>query len=124
MSVSGSPVVSGNTNYATGAADNVYLPGGKTITVGTLAAGASIGVTTEVAPTAYAPVTITSGASAGDGDHFFGDASGVSVTMWPVWKSRTAQQSETTCPAKPQAMRSVSIKSALLPQQGSPFVRL
>ena len=52
------------------------------------------------------------------------EASGESVTMWPVWKSRTAQQSETTCPAKPHAERSVSTKSDLLPQQGSPFVRL
>ena len=52
------------------------------------------------------------------------DSSGVAVTMWPVWKSRTAQQSETTWPTKPQALRSVSTSRARLPQQGSPLVRL
>ena len=80
MAVSGGAFVSGNVNSA-GAASNVYLPDGKVLAVGSLSSAASVGVTTETAPTAYAPVTITSGASAGDGDHFFGDASGVSVDM-------------------------------------------
>ena len=80
MAVSGGAFVSGNVNSA-GAASNVYLPDGKVLAVGSLSSAASVGVTTETAPTAYAPVTITSGASAGDEGHFFSDASGVSVDM-------------------------------------------
>ena len=52
------------------------------------------------------------------------DSWGVRVTMWPVWKSRTAQQSDTTCPAKPQASRRMSRSRVTLPQQGSPLVLL
>ena len=80
MAVSGGAFVSGNVNSA-GAASNVYLPDGKVLAVGSLSSAASVGVTTETAPTAYAPVTITSGASAGDEGHFFSDASGVFVDM-------------------------------------------
>ena len=76
--VSGVSVVSGNTN-AVGAANNVYLPSGKTIAVDGLSAGASIGVTTEEEPTSSSPVAFATGATAGDETHFKSDDSGCHV---------------------------------------------
>ena len=72
FTVSGNPVVSGNTN-SVGAADNVYLTDGTTISVNGLSAGASIGVTTEFEPSVGNSVVITSGAAAGDDRHFSSD---------------------------------------------------
>ena len=51
------------------------------------------------------------------------DSAALAVTLWPVWKSRMAQQSETKWPSKPQSPRSFSIRKRLA-QQGSPLVRL
>jgi len=72
FTVSGSPVIYGNTD-SEGAASNVYLPSGCSIAVDGLSANASIGVTTEVAPTLSNPVTFTTGAAVGDEARFFGD---------------------------------------------------
>jgi hypothetical protein len=66
FTVSGSPVVSGNTN-SVGEANNVYLSIGRTIAVRNLTAGASIGVI------ASGPVNIATGAVAGDIQYFFSD---------------------------------------------------
>ena len=78
FTVSGSPVVSGSTN-SVGAANNVYLYSGRTITVNGLSDGARIGVTTKTTPTASAPVTFATGASARDERYFFSDVSGFVV---------------------------------------------
>jgi hypothetical protein len=78
FAVSGSPVVSGNATYS-GAANNVWLCDGQTIAVSNLADGASIGVTTELAPSAVRSITITTGAAAGDAKYFFSDSSAYSV---------------------------------------------
>jgi hypothetical protein len=78
FTVSGSPVVADNTNLA-GMASNVYLPSGKAIAVNGLSTGASVGVTTENAPTASTPVTIATGASAGYETCFFSDDSSYNV---------------------------------------------
>ena len=78
FTVSGSPVVADNTNLA-GMASNIYLPPGKAIAVNGLSTGASVGVTTENAPTASTPVTIAVGASAGDETCFFSDDSSYNV---------------------------------------------
>ena len=80
MTVSGSPVVSGNTLSA-GAANNVYLEDGATIAVGALAADASIGVTTAIAPSDGHPVVFTSGAATDDAPYFFSDDDGCFVGM-------------------------------------------
>ncbi len=72
MTVSGTSVISGNTN-STGVADNVHLLDGNTIALGELAAGASIGVTTETMPTEGSPVTIATGATAADVAYFTSD---------------------------------------------------
>ena len=80
MTVSGSPVVSGNVLSAGGAA-NVFLEDGATIAVGALAAGASIGVTTATAPTDGHPVVFTSGAATGDVPRFFCDDGDLFVGM-------------------------------------------
>ena len=72
FTVSGSPVVYGNTN-SVGAANNVYLPNGCSIAVDGLSADASIGVTTEDAPAVYSPIAFATGADAGDETRFFGD---------------------------------------------------
>ena len=78
FTVSGTPVVFGNTN-SVGAANNVDLRSEYTITVDGLSAGASIGVTTATAPAESSPVTFASGASAGDKARFFSDVSGFVV---------------------------------------------
>jgi putative cell wall-binding protein len=65
------------TNSASGGVtDNVYLPSDKTITCSTetpLTSGASIGVTTQTAPTQAAPVDITGGDSAVYSGYFTSD---------------------------------------------------
>ena len=54
--ISGNPVVTGN-KAPNGNEMNVYLPGGKTVLVtGAMTSGASVGITTETAPTAGNPV--------------------------------------------------------------------
>ena len=68
--VSGSPVVSCNTNSA-GAANNVYLRSRCLIALNGLSTGASIGVTTESTPTS--PIAFATGASADDEAYFFSD---------------------------------------------------
>ena len=50
----GAPVVQGNT--VSGKANNVYLPSGRTLTVGAMTDGAAIGVMTEKVPAVDAPV--------------------------------------------------------------------
>ena len=45
------------------------------------------------------------------------DSTGPSVTMWPVWKSLMAQQSEVTWPSKCHLSRRISFSRVLLPQQ-------
>ena len=72
MNVWGSPVVAGNTN-AVGAASNVSLTSERPISILELEAGASIGVTTRIAPEADAPVAIAYGAGTGDRRFFFSD---------------------------------------------------
>ena len=78
FSVSGSPVVSCSTN-SVGTANNVYLKSGDRISVGGLSTGASLGVTTEDAPTVSSPVAFATGAAAGDAAHFFSDKSAFAV---------------------------------------------
>ena len=77
LTVSGRVVVSGNTNDV-GAASNVYLDEGV-IAVSNLTAGAYIGVATYPAPETNSPVTIATGALAGDEAHFFSDDPGCHV---------------------------------------------
>ncbi|MDO4797692.1 MAG: MBG domain-containing protein [Coriobacteriales bacterium] len=86
FAVSGTPVVADNTKD--GQACNVLLPTGKTIAVvGTLADGASVGVTPEVLPTAASPVvTFTAGyGSSNPGvfptKYFFSDAGRADVSV-------------------------------------------
>ena len=56
LCISGNPVVTGN-KAPNGNEMNVYLPGGKTVLVtGAMTDGASVGITTETAPTAGNPV--------------------------------------------------------------------
>ncbi|MBQ6288565.1 MAG: InlB B-repeat-containing protein [Clostridia bacterium] len=56
FNISGNPVVTGN-KAPNGNEINVYLPRGKTVNVtGTMTGGASVGITTETAPTAGNPV--------------------------------------------------------------------
>ena len=80
VTVSGSPVVSGNTN-SVGAAKNVYLRSGNTISVRDLSAGATIGVGTETAPAASEPVAFALNAEAGDEAYFFSDNSSCHVEL-------------------------------------------
>ena len=54
LNLSGAPVVQGNT--VSGKANNVYLPSGRTLTVGAMTDGAAIGVMTEKVPAEDAPV--------------------------------------------------------------------
>ena len=75
IAISGSPVVFGNTN-SVGAVNNVFLANRNPVAVSGLSAGASIGVTTSVNPTATTPVTFATGASAGDAAYFFSDIFG------------------------------------------------
>ena len=75
MTVSGSPAIFGNTNFV-GEANNVYLDSGEVLTVDGLSAGASIGVTTEYEPEVRSPISIASGAAAGDSQFFFSDRPG------------------------------------------------
>ena len=72
LTVSGAPVVSGNTDSA-GAASDVFLANAATIAVDCLSDGARIGVATEAAPAAGAPVPFASGATADDRWRFFAD---------------------------------------------------
>ena len=56
IDIAGNPVVTGN-KAPNGSEMNVYLPGGKTVLVtGAMTDGASVGITTETAPTAGNPV--------------------------------------------------------------------
>jgi hypothetical protein len=80
FTVSGRPVVSGNTN-SVGEASNVYLPGGNTIAVNGLSAGASIGVSTEYEPEDGYPVAISADATADAAAYFFSDDPGCHVEM-------------------------------------------
>ncbi|MCD7829752.1 MAG: YDG domain-containing protein, partial [Clostridiales bacterium] len=71
FTVSGTPVVTGN-KLAAGTTNNVYLPSGMYITLsGPLTDGASVGVTTETAPTKTAAVEIT---TAEDGTAYYSDS--------------------------------------------------
>ncbi|MCD7888081.1 MAG: YDG domain-containing protein, partial [Clostridiales bacterium] len=71
FTVSGTPVVTGN-KLAAGTTNNVYLPSGMYITLsGPLTDGASVGVTTETAPTASAAVEIT---TAENGTAYYSDS--------------------------------------------------
>ena len=79
FTVSGCPVVSGNTNDV-GTAANVCLGAAKTIAVSNLTTGAFLGISTDTAPTASTPVTITTGAAAGDSRYFFSDNPSYSVS--------------------------------------------
>ena len=54
LNLSGAPVVQGNT--VSGKANNVYLPSGRTLTVGAMTDGAAIGVMAEKVPAVDAPV--------------------------------------------------------------------
>ncbi|MCD8217290.1 MAG: YDG domain-containing protein, partial [Clostridiales bacterium] len=71
FTVFNTPVISGNTQTG-GAANNVYLPSGKYITMGgALTIGASVGVTTATAPTESAAVEIT---TAEEGTSYYNDS--------------------------------------------------
>ena len=73
LSLSGAPVISGNTN-SVGSANNVYLGVSGRIDVGPLSEGASIGVTTYLEPEVGSPVAVSSFlASTGDSEYFFSD---------------------------------------------------
>ena len=72
LTVSGSPVISGNTN-SLGVADNVYLYEDCVIAISNLTSGASIGVTARTESTEDYPVTIATGAAAGHSAYFFSD---------------------------------------------------
>ena len=73
LSLSGAPIISGNTN-SVGSANNVYLGVRGRIDVGPLSEGASIGVTTYLEPEAGSPVAVSSFlASTGDSEYFFSD---------------------------------------------------
>ena len=80
FTVSGSPVVSGNTN-SVGEANNVYLPDGNVIAVDGLSAGASIGVTTEIEPEEGYPVAFATNAVSSDVAYFFSDDLGCHVEL-------------------------------------------
>ena len=71
-------VVSGNT-YSVGAANNVCLAYGSTITVDGLSPGAFLGVNTEDAPTATTPVTFATGVAEGEEAYFASDNLGSRV---------------------------------------------
>ena len=88
IEISGSPVVSGNTN-SFGAANNVYL-WARTFHSSGLSAGTRIGVNTYDTPTLSSPVTIASGTSADDGAYFFSDdpAFAVSATTGVMYLVR------------------------------------
>ena len=70
LTVGGALTVSDNT-AKNDAANNIYLPAGKTITAGSLASGAQMGVTTATAPTDGTPAPVTSNAA--DSKYFFSD---------------------------------------------------
>ena len=73
LSLSGAPIISGNTN-SVGSANNVYLGVSGRIDVGPLSEGASIGVTTYLEPEVGSPVAVSSFlASTGDSEYFFSD---------------------------------------------------
>lgn len=69
---------SGNT-YSVGAANNVCLAYGSTITVDGLSPGAFLGVNTEDAPTATTPVTFATGVAEGEEAYFASDNLGSRV---------------------------------------------
>ena len=91
FNLSESPKITGNVKGGTitdgvlsgGTAQNVYLKSGKTITLdGTLAAAASVGVTTEDVPAADFAVTITSGLSGkGAASNFTSDSADYGVKL-------------------------------------------
>jgi hypothetical protein len=78
FTVSGNPVVSGNTN-SVGVANNVYLGDEDTISVSNLTAGAVLGVTTGWTPIEGYPFTIATDAAADDSRYFFSDNSSCHV---------------------------------------------
>lgn len=75
LKISGNPVVKGNT--ASGAANNVYLPSGKKLSINAaMSSGASIGITTE---SKNYPVVFSSKYSQDYSDYFFADAADAHV---------------------------------------------
>lgn len=75
LKISGNPVVKGNT--ASGAANNVYLPSGKKLSINAaMSSGASIGITTE---SKDYPVVFSGKYSQDYSDYFFADAANAHV---------------------------------------------
>ena len=75
LRISGKPVVKGNT--ASGAANNVYLPSGKKLSISTaMSSGASIGITTE---SKNYPVVFSGKYGQDYSDYFFADAADAHV---------------------------------------------
>ena len=75
LKVSGNPVVKGNTAY--GAANNVYLPSGKKLSINAaMSSGASIGITTE---SKNYPVVFSGKYSQDYSDYFFADVADTHV---------------------------------------------
>ena len=75
LKISGKPVVKGNT--ASGAANNVYLPSGKKLSISAaMSSGASIGITTE---SKNYPVVFSGKYSQDYSDYFFADAADAHV---------------------------------------------
>ena len=88
MTVGGTAKITGNTRSGGTTANNVYLPIGKYITLGTgnsenkvaiPASGMTIGVTTATSPTENAPVPITTNGTADDVKYFSSDNSSCTV---------------------------------------------
>ena len=78
LRLSGAPVVTGNT--VSGAANNVYVPAGKTLTIAdTMTDGGRIGVTTE--DKSY-PVAFSNAYGSNYEDRFFSDAADAHVEYW------------------------------------------
>ena len=74
VTLSGSPTISGNAVGEGNVPSNLYLPDGLTVTIGdNFAPTAPIGVTTEAAPGANAPVNITAAGSQDYARHFTSD---------------------------------------------------
>ena len=77
VTVSGSPVISGNTK--SGRPNNLEVADSHYLRIGTLTSGANIGVTTMTVPTTAVPVTFTKNAKDGDLQYFFCDRTGYAL---------------------------------------------
>ena len=77
VTVSGSPVISGNTK--SGRPNNLEVADSHYLRIGTLTSGANIGITTMTIPTTAAPVTFTKNAKDGDLQYFFCDRTGYAL---------------------------------------------